>query len=339
MLLSQLLSHFELQTAAPLSEDFEIKGVRPLTVAGKGELSFLSNPKYRNQVATSRASAILVREVIADTSAIQILCKDPYVSLARVLTLLYPEVKPKRGVHPSSVVDPSALIHASAFVGPQCVVGSGSVIGEGAELVARVTLSAGCKVGSNCKLFPGVVLYPGVSLGEKVRIHANTVVGSDGFGYAQDQGQHIKVPQIGSVVIGDGVEIGACTTIDRGCLDDTEIGAGTIIDNQVQIAHGVKLGKASVIVSQCGISGSARIGNHSMLAGKVGVVGHVTIADKVVVMGDSVVTKNLKQAGRYAGNPAIPHIQYQRQLAHVRTLPDLKKRIKQLETRLGEKND
>lgn len=327
MKLSELLEQFQLTTAAPLTDDFAIRGVRPLALAGPAELSFLSNPKYRAQAIESKAGAILLEQPLPECGAVQILCKKPYVVLAKVLAALFPEPVPPPGIDPSAVVSPEAEIDPSATIGPACVVAAGARVGAGSVLVASVNLGPGSSVGARCKLFPGVVLYAGVTLGNDVRVHANAVIGSDGFGYAQEGGRHLKIPQIGSVIVEDGVEIGAGTCIDRGALDDTVIGAGTIIDNQVQIAHGVKIGKAAIIISQTGISGSAEIGDGCVLAGKVGVVGHVRIASGVVVMGDSVVTKNLDKPGRYAGNPAVPHIQYQRQLAQVRMLPELKKQV------------
>lgn len=331
MHISELLKQFSLTTVAPLTDDFEIRGVSTLALASEGELSFLSNPKYREQVTTTKASAVLVKEALDDCPCVQILCKDPYIMLAHVLQALYPEPKAASGIHPSAFVHESARVADSASVGPNCTVDEDAELGEGVELVAGVTVGKGARIGNGTKLFPGVVLYPGVTIGSGVRIHANCVIGSDGFGYAQEGGRHLKVPQIGSVIVEDGVEIGAGTCIDRGALDNTVIGAGTIIDNQVQVAHGVKVGKASILVSQTGISGSSEIGNGVVLAGKVGVVGHVKIGDGIWVLGDSVVTKNLDKPGRYAGNPAIPHIQYQKQLAHLRRLPELKKQIAQLQ--------
>jgi len=204
-------------------------------------------------------------------------------------------------------------------------------IAAGSELVASVFVGRGCRIGRDCKLFPNVVLYPGTHLGDRVRIHANCSIGADGFGYAPTKGIHFKVPQIGSVVIEDEVEIGANSCIDRGALGVTRIGKGTKIDNQVQIAHGVTIGANCILVSQTGISGSASLGNNVILAGKVGVVGHVHIGDNIVVMGDSVVTKNLTEPGQYAGNPAIPHIQYQRQQAGLRMVAELRQRLRALE--------
>ena len=334
MKLKDILEHFELSTATPPGSDIEIRGVRPLSEAGMGDLSFLSNPKYRDQAVSSKASAILVSQPVEGSQAVQILCKDPYVMLARILQYLFPEPKLPAGVHPTAWVHPTAKLGEGCHIGPFCLVEAGCIIGARSELVSHVSISPNCQIGEDVKLFPQVTLYARTRLGNRVRIQANTVIGSDGFGYAQERGVHVKVPQIGGVRIEDDVEIGSNTSIDRGALADTVIGTGTKIDNMVQIGHGVKIGNHSVLVSQTGVSGSSTIGTHTILAGKVGVVGHVSIGDRIVVMGDSVVTKNLDKPGNYAGNPAIPHMQYQRQLAHVRKLPKLQERIKSLEKAL-----
>lgn len=334
MRLTKILEHFDLSTAAPLARDIEIQGVRPLSEAGEGDLSFLSNPKYRDQAVGSKASAILVSQAVEGADAVQILCKDPYVALARILNLLFPEQPLPSTVHPTAVVAPDAKIGEACHIGPFCVVESGCSIGAGTALVSHVSLGRDSEIGENSKLFPQVVVYPNTRIGNRVRIHAATVIGSDGFGYAQNQGIHMKVPQLAGVRIEDDVEIGSNVSIDRGALSDTVIGSGTKIDNMVQIGHGVKIGNHSILVSQTGISGSSSVGTHTILAGKVGVVGHVSIGDRIVVMGDSVVTRNLDKPGQYAGNPAIPHMQYQRQLAHVRKLPKLQERVKSLEKAL-----
>ena len=331
MNLAALAARFGLGIHGDVGSDFEINGVRALGDAQAGDLSFLSNPKYRDQALVTKASAILVKEPIEGCPAVQLICKNPYVTLARVLQHLYPEPERPQGKHPSAFVDEAALVSEDASVGPNCTVEAGAVIGAGAKLVANVFVGSGCRIGADCLLQPGVVIYAGCTVGDRVRIHSNTVIGSDGFGYAQDGPEHVKVPQIGSVIIEDDVEIGSNTSIDRGALGDTVIGAGTKIDNQVQIAHGVKVGKGAVLVSQTGISGSSTIGDHTVLAGKVGVVGHIAIGDRILIMGDSVVTKSLDKPGRYAGNPAVPHMQYQRQLARMRNLPDLAARVKALE--------
>ena len=326
--------------ASQPDSDFEIKSVRPLSEAGEGDLSFLTNPKYKSQALKTGASAILVSKAIEGCSALQLVCKNPHATLARILSALFPEPEMAPGIHPSAAVDPSAKIAPDCHIGAFCVVEAGCEIGAGSVLQARVTVMRNSKVGEDVRLFPGVVIYDDVHLGNGVRIHANTVVGSDGFGYAQDGGVHVKVPQIAGVRIENNVEIGSNVSIDRGANSNTIIGEGSKIDNLVQIGHGVKIGKHSIIVSQTGISGSSKVGNYSVLAGKVGVVGHVAIGDQVVVMGQSVVTKNLDKPGQYAGNPAVPHMQYQRQLVQIRKLPKLEERVKKIEKALkNERNE
>lgn len=335
MRISELVTRFGLEPQGPIERDFEIAGVKTLGEAGPDDLSFLSNPRYRASLLETKAGAVLIQTATAGTAALQLQCANPYATLARVLQLLYPEPVREGFIHPTAHVDPSAQLGAHCYIGPGCVVEAGCVLGEGVALVANVTVMDGCHIDSGCKLFPGVVLYPHVQLGKQVRIHANSVIGSDGFGYAQDAGQHVKVPQIGRVVIGDECEIGSNVSIDRGSLSDTLIGKCVKIDNLVQIAHGVVIGDASIIVSQTGISGSAKLGKYVVLAGKVGVTGHLEIGDQVTVMGASVVTKNLAAGAQYAGNPAIPHLKYQKQLAHSRRLGEYAKRIKALEDQLS----
>ncbi len=331
MRISELLTRFKLECAAPPDSDFEIKGVRPLGEAGQGDLSFLANPKYKAQALSTGASAILVKAPVEGVTAVQVLCRDPYLVLAAVLEALYPEPSFPEGVHPTAVIDSDAQIGKGCHIGPFCVLGPNATLGKDTVLVGHVTVSRDCEVGDGVTLFSNVVLYPRTRIGNRVRIHANTVIGGDGFGYAQDQGRHVKVPQIGRVIIGDEVEIGCNSSVDRGALADTVIGKGTKIDNQVQVGHGVTIGKHCILVSQSALSGSARLGDYVILAGKAATVGHISVADKVLVMGDAVVTKDLKEAGRYAGNPAVPHMRYQRQLAHLRRLPELHERVKALE--------
>lgn len=314
-----------------MTADVEIRGVRPLDKAGPGDLSFLANPKYRHQAEATGASAILVSEVVPGCRAVQLGCSHPYLVLANVLAQLFPEPKPEPGIHPAAVVADTATVGEGCHIGPHCLIGEGAKIGAGSVLIHGVSVAAGCRIGEDCKLFPHVVLYSGTRLGDRVRVHANSVLGGDGFGYAQSGGIHIKVHQIGGVIVGDDVEIGSNVSIDRGALDDTVIGNGVKIDNLVQIAHGVRVGEHGMIISQSGVSGSSSLGKHTILAGQVGVVGHVEVGGGIIVMGDSVVTKSLKEPGRYAGNPAVPLMKYQRQQAEVRRLPELAKRVKKLE--------
>lgn len=335
MNIRDLIEQFQLNALATPESDLEIRGVKSLAQAGPGDLSFLANPKYRDQVLETKASAVLVKEAVPEAKVLQLQCEEPYVTLAKIMARLFPEPEYRAGVHPSAVVAETAVIGEGSYIGPHCVVDEGVVIGERSVLVAQVHLAPGVRLGHDCKLFPQVVCYAGTRIGNRVRVHAGTVIGSDGFGYAQTQGIHLKVPQIGGVVIDDDVEIGSNVSIDRGALEDTVIGKGSKIDNLVQLAHGVKVGKGAIIVSQSGVSGSTKLGNYVVLAGQVGVVGHVEIADGIWVLGDSVVTKSLEKPGRYAGNPAVPHMQYQRKQAQLSKLPELAKRVKAIEDRLN----
>lgn len=328
--ISDLVRQFELKPSAPFS-DRPILGVRTLAEAEPGFLSFLTNPKYAQLLSKTKASAVLVETADVSVDVLQLATPEPYAVLGRILELLYPEPERQPGVHGTAVVHDAATLGASCVIGPHCVVERGAHIGDGCILESHVVVGRNCRVGPDSHLFSHVVLYPECRIGARVRIHANCVIGGDGFGYAQTHGRHQKIPQIGHVVIEDDVEIGSNTSIDRGAIGVTRIGAGTKIDNLVQIGHGVTIGAHALIVGQVGIAGSATIGDHAILAGQVGVVGHVTIGDGVVVMGKSVVTKDLLKPGRYAGNPAIPHVQYQRQLATLRSIDKMRKRIQSLE--------
>lgn len=336
MNLSQIIETFELELLTPLPNNLQIQGVRALDQAGPGDLSFLtsSKPKYREMVRQTKASAVLVRELQPQCEAVQLGCANPDYVRAKVLELLFPEPKPAPGVHPSAVIGKKVVLGDGCTIGPFCVVDDGATIGAGTILDNGVSVAAGCEVGADCRLFPHVVLYQGTRLGDRVRIHANSVVGSDGFGYTFHQGQQAKIPQVGGVLVGDDVEIGSNVSIDRGGLEDTVIGQGVKIDNLVQIAHGVRIGDHGMIVSQSGISGSTTLGKYNILAGQVGVVGHIELGDGVIVMGDAVVTKSLPKSGQYAGNPAVPHMRYQRQQASIRRLDSALKRIKELEKRI-----
>lgn len=331
MKLSELLARFGLTTAKPAAGDLELTGARSLRDAGPGDLSFLANAKYRTDAEQTRAAAILVAKPVDGCGAVQILCKNPYAVWAQVLQWLFPESTPPPGVHPTAVIDASAQIGADCTIGPFCVIEAGASLGDRCVLGPGVHLGRDVVLGDDCRLFAHVVVYAGCKLGDRVRLHAQVVIGADGFGYAQDGGRHLKIPQIGAVTLHDDVEVGAGTTIDRGALEDTVVGEGTKIDNLAQIGHGVKIGKHCILVSQAAISGSATLGDYVVVAGKSGTVGHVRVGDQVVIMGDSVVTKDLKGPGQYAGNPAVPHMTYQRQLAALRRLPELAKRVSALE--------
>ena len=312
-----------------------LTGFAPANAAKAGDLTFAENEAYFHQAEQSAAFAILVGNGFKSASKTLIQVKNARVAFAKVLPLFFPEPQFAAGVHPSAVVAASAQIDPSAHVGPHCVVG------EGARIGARVVLQAGNHIGVHCtldddtQLFPNVTLYPRTQLGKRVHIHAGSVIGSDGFGYVFDAGTHLKVPQIGIVIIHDDVEIGANTAIDRGALGATVIGRGTKIDNLVHIAHNVVIGEHCIVCGQTGFSGSTKLGNYVTLAGQAGVAGHLNIGNQVTVAAQSGVMHDIPDGGKWLGSPAQPHRQMKRQWIALQQLPELLRRVSELEKRLA----
>jgi UDP-3-O-[3-hydroxymyristoyl] glucosamine N-acyltransferase len=257
------------------------------------------------------------------------------VAFAKALAFFFPEPPFAAGIHPSAVVAASAQVDPTAHIGPHCV------IGERVRLGARSVLQSGNHIGADSvlaedvNLFPNVTVYPRTQIGQRVRIHAGTTIGSDGYGYVLDGGTHLKVPQIGNVIIGDDVEIGANVTVDRGALGSTIIGKGTKIDNLVQIAHNVVVGEHCLLISQVGIAGSTKLGNYVVLAGQAGVAGHLKIGHQAVVAAQSGVMTDIPDGGKYLGSPAKPDRQAKREFIAIQHLPDLLKKIAAWEKKLG----
>ena len=309
----------------------ELAGFAQADAAKPGDLTFAENEKYFRLAEKSQASAILAPEEFSSEAKPVIRVTNARVAFARVLPLLFPQKAFAPGIHPSAVIAESAQVDNSAHIGPNCVIGENAVIGRQAVLEANCIVGDQSSLGQAVRLFPNVTIYPQSRIGDHVRIHSASVVGSDGYGYVFDEGHHRKIPQIGGVVIGDDVEIGANVTIDRGALGDTEIGEGTKIDNLVQIAHNVVIGKHCLIVAQTGIGGSTKVGEYTTLAGQVGVVGHIEIGPKSVVAAKAGVINNLDGGKQYMGFPAIPDREAKRQIIALQKLPELIKRIKKLE--------
>lgn len=303
--------------------DTTITGVATLQSARSGDISFLANSQYRKYLADTKATAVLLSEQDSEHCPVHALvCRNPYLAYAQTAALLYPEVSGSSGCHDTAVIADDSVVDKTASIGAHCVIESGVTIG------ANVTIGAGCVIGrdvtisANSQLKPNVTIYHGAKLGQRCIMHSGVVIGADGFGIAPAEGAWIKVPQIGSVVIGDDVEIGANTTIDRGALENTVIGNGVKLDNQIQIAHNVRIGDHTVIAACAGISGSVTIGRHCMIAGGVGVAGHLEIADGVTVTGMSMVTKSIREAGVYSsGWGAQSQASWHRQVAALRRLP------------------
>ncbi len=307
----------------------------PADRAKAGDLTFAENEDYFTRAEQSAASAIIVDGESVSTSKVLIRVPNARVAFAKALALFFPERVLPAGIHPTAVVTPTAQVDATAHVGPHCVISERVRIGARAVLHGGNFVGADCRVSEDVVLFPNVTLYPRTELGQRVRIHAGAVIGSDGFGYVLDAGAHRKVPQIGNVILGDDVEIGANVTIDRGALNPTVIGKGTKIDNLVQFAHNVQIGEHCLLVSQVGIAGSSKLGNYVVLAGQVGIAGHLTIGNRVTLAAQSGVMHNIPDGETWFGYPAQPNKDVKRQMVALRRLPELLKRVSEIENKLG----
>jgi len=300
----------------------KVRSVATLSRAESGSLSFLANSRYPRQLETTRATAVVVSaEDAAHSPVAALIHPNPYLAYTRIATLMHPQASHTPGIHPSAVVSSRARAAASASIGPLVVVEDDAEIGERVALGPGCVVQRGARIGADSVLVSRVNLYPGVSLGKRCILHAGAVVGADGFGFAQNSGSWVKVPQVGSVRIGDDVEIGANTTIDRGAIDDTVVEDGVKLDNQIQVGHNVVIGAHTAIAACTGISGSTVIGQRCMIGGMVGFAGHLTIADDVVVTGCSLVSASIKQAGSYSsGMPTVETRLWRRMVAHLRRL-------------------
>ncbi|HEX6634707.1 MAG TPA: UDP-3-O-(3-hydroxymyristoyl)glucosamine N-acyltransferase [Usitatibacter sp.] len=304
------------EPAAPLT------GVATLDSAGPREIAFLANPRYRAKLAATRAGAVILGRGDRDAASMpRIVSDNPYAYYARTVALFHPAPEAVPGVHPTAQVDPTARVDAGAEVGPFAVIGPRCRVARGAVIGAHATLGAQVEIGEGTRLNAGVAVYERCRLGARCIVHSGAVIGADGFGMARDEGRWIKIPQVGAVRIGDDVEIGANTTIDRGALDDTVIGDGVKLDNQIQVAHNCVIGAHTVIAGCTGISGSVTIGRDCMIGGGVGIVGHISICDRVTISGMTLVAKPITQPGTYtSGLPMMPHAQWLRSAALLRRL-------------------
>ncbi|HQU15134.1 MAG: UDP-3-O-(3-hydroxymyristoyl)glucosamine N-acyltransferase [Chromatiales bacterium 21-64-14] len=315
-----------------------IDGVAPLGDARPGTIAFLSNPRYRRYLRSTRASAVILGPVDAPACPCPAIVSDnPYLAYARVAALFVPPHPRRHGIHPTASVSSASRIHDSAWVGPHCVVEAGAEIGEDVFLGPGCVVGGGVQIGAQSRLEARVTLCRGTSIGRNAHIQAGAVIGGDGFGIANDGGQWVKVPQLGKVRIGDDVEIGANSTIDRGALEDTVLEDGVRLDNQIQIAHNVHIGAYTAIAGCVGISGSVRIGKRCMIGGGVGIAGHLEIADDVVITGMSLVTRSITAPGVYSSGIAVePAVRWRRNHARLRGLDELARRVRELERRFEE---
>ncbi len=299
-----------------------IHAVATLEQAGPGEITFLANPHYRAQLAGTRASAVILAPRYAGDCHVNALVTDnPYAVYARVAQLLYPPRRPAPGVHRSASVEASSVLKDGVSIGANAVIGAQVRLGRDVRIGPGCVVEDGVEIGAGSTLVANVTVRQGSRIGERALLHPGVVIGADGFGFARDREGWIKIPQLGCVVIGDDVEIGANTCIDRGALDDTVIEDGVKLDNLIQIAHNCVIGAHTVIAGCTGISGSTKVGRHCLIGGGVGIVGHVEICDGVTISGFSLVAKSILKPGTYtSGMPLMPHADWLRNAAHLRRL-------------------
>jgi UDP-3-O-[3-hydroxymyristoyl] glucosamine N-acyltransferase len=313
-----------------------VRAIAPLDRAGPEELSFLASERYVPLLARSRAGVVLVAPELAELEGparAHIVVPRPHEALLSLIPRLYRIAAPEPGVHPSAVIGRGARLGAGVAIGPFAVVGEGARLGDRVALDAHAVVGAGVEIGDDSRLFPGATLYAGTRLGRRVVVHAGARVGSDGFGYVFREGRHAKIPHVGRCIVEDDVEIGANTTIDRGSIDDTVVGAGTKIDNLVHVAHNVRIGRLCLLMAQVGIAGSARIGDGCILAGQAGIGGHLAIGDGARIGAQAGVFGDVPAGETWSGYPARPHKQSLRASAALFRLSAIVKRLERLAAR------
>ena len=318
-----------------------ISKIATLEKAASGDITFLANPKYKKHLEQCQASAVILNQDATDTwQGNALVMANPYMGFAIVAQTLDTTPKQSVSVHPSAVIADDVEVPASAAIAANVVIESGVKLGEGVQIGAGCYVGQGTIIGNNTRLWPNVTVYHGINIGNDCAVHSQTVIGADGFGYAPQKvegNQHWhKIPQLGGVVIGDGTEIGASTTIDRGAIEDTVIGKGVILDNQLQIAHNVQVGDYTVIAGSTGIAGSTKIGKNVTIGGNCSIAGHLNIADGAFLTGRTFVISDIKEAGVYSsGMPAATNKEWRNNTARYRKLTDLFSRVKHLEKQLN----
>ncbi len=333
MTLSEICSLVSGELFAPGgSESQQIRGIRSMAEAREGDITFLANVRYRPELKRLKASAVLLSQREPDAAIAQIVVSDPYLALSLLMQHFYPMPKGSGQISPMAFVSPEARISPRVDIGPMCVVSDGATIGEGSVLTSGVHVGKNATIGNDVYLHPNVVIRENCRIGNRVIIQPGAVVGSDGFGYAVDpSGKRFRIPQVGVVVIGDDVEIGANSTVDRATFGEKSVGRGTKMDNLVQIAHNVKIGQDCVLVAQSGVAGSSRLGDRVILAGQAAVVGHIEVGSDSVIGAQSGVASSIGEQSRVSGSPAIPHNVWLRVQAIVKDLPSILSRIRKLE--------
>lgn len=312
----------------------ELTGVSGIQEAGGGDITFISSPAFLRYVGTTKASCIITKTALENCRTAQLIVSNPYYVFAKALELFYPAPQVTAGISPGAFVSETAAIGLNVSVQSFAYVSDGASLGDGSVIFPGVFIGRDTKIGGNCIIHPNVTIRENVQIGDRVIVHSGTVIGSDGFGYVLEKGAHYKIPQVGGVIIGSDVEIGSNVTIDRATTGNTIIGNGAKIDNLVQIAHNVAIGDNSIIVAQTGIAGSSSIGDYVVLGGQVGIADHTTIASGTMVASQAGVKGEISK-GVYSGSPAIPHATWLRAQSLFARLPELNKRIRDLEEKIA----
>lgn len=317
--------------------ELEITGVAGIQDAGPGHLTFLANLKYQSLLATTQATAVILRDDSPAAPCATLRTRDPYLAFARAVGLFAPAWRPPPGIHPMSSISPAATLGAEVSVGAFVAIGDGAVLGDRTVVHPNVTIGAGARIGADCILHSNVSVREHVTIGDRVILQNGVVIGGDGYGFVRrGDGTHEKIPQTATVVIEDDVELGANTTVDRPAVGETRVKAGAKIDNLVQVGHGVTVGRNVLMAAQVGIAGSTEIGDDVMFGGQVGVGGHLNIGKGTVAVGQSGITNSVPPGSMIAGYPAIDSREWRRSSVIFRRLPELKKRLEELEARLTE---
>ena len=311
--------------------DIDIFNISKIEEGSKGSLTFLANPKYTEFIYTTKASAAIVSSDFEPTERIEltlIKVKDPYSSFTTILELFDKDLSKRKGISQLTDVNKSSKISDSSFIGSFSSVGENSIIGEKCIIENQVFIGNNVEIGNGCLIYPGVKILDDTIIGQNCIIHSSTTIGSDGFGFApNDDGSYKKIPQTGNVVIGDNVEIGSNSTIDRATLGSTIISNGVKLDNQIQVAHNVEIGENTAIAAQSGVAGSTKIGKNCMIGGQVGIIGHIKIGDNVKIQAQAGVTSNIESNSRVTGTPAISYMNYNKSYVHFKNLPEIVKKI------------
>ncbi len=316
-----------------------INSVASIENAGVGDISFVSSGKYKSSLKSTSASAVIViQEELANAVVPALVVSNPRAAYARIVSMLYPEYCPQAGIHPSACIDPSAKIAKTACIGANAVIEANAEIADDVRIDSGCVIGRNSRIGKSSHLYPNVTVYYGCSIGEYCILHSSAVVGSDGFGFEFDQNEWLKIPQVGGVIIGSRVEIGACSVVDRGALNDTVIGEGVKLDNHVQIAHNVQVGAHTVMSRGVGVAGSAKIGKNCMIGGMAGIRDNIEITDNVIITAMTIVSKSLKKSGSYSSTTPIDDTKsWRKNSVRFRQLDDMAKRIRQLEKQIEDK--